>query len=190
MKQYKPIPARKELLVRLVGGNLTVLISVLLTVVNIVIAVAASRTPILYNLTMPYYAVTWGKALDNNFAADGWPVNGQYTWIGIAVAAVLLAVYVLMVLMSRRHPGWSIAMLVLFCLDTLSLFFVGAFLLNNPQSIVVDACIHFWIIFILSRQIWAAVNLRRLDAIEDMERRMEAEKKEQAAKASDNEAGM
>ncbi len=190
MKQYKPIPARKELLVRLMGGNLTMLISVLLTIINIVIAVTMSKTQFLYSLSMPYYAVTWGKAIDNNFAAGGWPINGRYTYIGIAIAAVILAVYVLMVLMSRRHPGWSIAMMVLFCLDMVFLFFVGIFLLENPASIVFEVCIHFWIIFILSRQIWAAVNLRRLDAIEDMERRMEAEKKEQAAKASDNEAGM
>ena len=182
MNPYKPLPSRKSLDVRLVGGRIVLLISIVLTIINIIIAVVSSRMPILYNISVPYYAVVYGKAMDNNFAADGWPINGTYTYIGLAVAAAVLILYVVFLIMTGHHYGWSIALLVCFCLDTVALLGVGLFLLGSTSAIVVDFCIHLWIIYLLSRQVSAAYNLHTLDLVEEYESDEEPEEKIEAPK--------
>lgn len=168
MNPYKSPPPRKTLETRTLGARIVMLVSVALTALNIIIAVASSHTQFLYSISVPYYGVLYGKGMDNNFVAEGaWPVNGQYTWLSVGIAALILAAYTIMTILSKRHYGWAIAVLVLFSLDALALIAIALLLLSSAGTVAIEFCIHLWIIYLLGRQVHAGYQLHQLDELEE-----------------------
>ena len=72
------------------------------------------------------------------------------TAIGAAVAVAILVPYILAFFLSKKKPGWMIAALVLFVLDTLFVIFT-MFLLRqageSPWSMLLDLALHAFVIF-------------------------------------------
>lgn len=116
-------------------GNL--LLMIVLTVVNILLSLLGSDTMLLFSATVPYFAATVGILSE----------IGILVGIGVGIAAVILGIYLLCWIFSKKHYGWMIAALVLFALDTLAM--IGIYMLYGDVSGVLDVLIHAWVLYYL-----------------------------------------
>lgn len=139
---------------RIFGARSVILVAVALTVVNIAILLIKTGDPILFSVSIPYYLVLVGLGMDNGMgggeADPAVTTIGPWTIGAIVVAAVILAVCMLCWYQSKNRRGWMIGALVLFIVDTLALVVASVVLLSNPSFVVIDLCIHLWIIFLLA----------------------------------------
>lgn len=108
-----------------------------LTAINIILAAVGSDYMMLFSATVPYFAAVIGTI----------PEFGLSLVACIVTAFVMLAVYFVCWLLSKKHYGWMIAALVLFSLDTLVL--VLLYLLAMEVSGILDAAIHIWVLYYL-----------------------------------------
>ena len=81
----------------------------------------------------------------------------------IVAAAVILVLYLLCWLPSKKHPGWLIAALVFFIIDTVALLAVSL-LLEIPRETILDLVFHGLIIFQLIQCISANYKLEKMIA--------------------------
>lgn len=132
------------------AGRSNLLLAMILTVVNIVLLIAGSDTMMLFSISVPYYAVIFGVVL-----------GGQELMItGCVIAAIMLAVYFLCWLLSKKRVGWLITALVLMILDTLAL--IGFYLMASEISGILDFVFHAMIIYYLAAGISSTKKLKNL----------------------------
>lgn len=139
------------------GGRGTLLLILVFTVINLVLVVLDQGTQFLFSASVPYYLTLVGKGLDNGFAEGAWPVNGTYTVTALVVSAVILGVYLLCWLLSKKRSGWLTAALVLFIVDTVALIVLSYLLLEDPMVNIIDLVIHVLAIW----ELWQAVRANR-----------------------------
>lgn len=123
------------------------LLVVILTVLNLVLFFTGSETMMLFSASIPYYAVVFGAVLQIDELAIA----------GLCIAAVVIVLYFLCWLLSKKHYGWLIVALVMFVLDTLTM--AGLYLWVQDFSGILDALIHVWILYYL---IVGVINGRKL----------------------------
>lgn len=134
MKQEQPTTERGRVQQKYDTARANLLLVIVLTVVNIVLYFAESSSMLLFSASIPYYAVIFGVELG---------IAG----FGLGVAAVLIGLYFLCWLLSKKKSGWLVFALVLFVLDTLGM--VGLYLLAEDFSGILDALIHVWVLYYL-----------------------------------------
>lgn len=113
------------------------LLMIILTVVNIVLLAVGADTMLLFSATVPYYVAAFGIFSE----------IGQLIAAGIAIAAVILALYLLCWIFSKKHYGWMVAALVLFILDSIAM--VGLYIWAEDFSGILDLLIHIWVLYYL-----------------------------------------
>lgn len=141
---------RKIYLQKFNAARSNLLLMLILTVVNIALLIAGSDTFLLFSVSIPYYAVclpvVWGEY--------------ELFLAGCVLAVILVVVYFLCWLLSKKRPGWLIVALVLFILDTLGL--IGFYLLAEEVSGIVDLVIHIWVLYYLISGIMNAKKLKNM----------------------------
>ena len=130
------------------------LLMVIFTVVNIVLLYTGSESMLLFSASIPYILVAMG-VFGGNF---------ELFVFGMIVSVVLIVLYFLCWLLSKKHPGWLIVALVLFILDILAM--VGLFLLAEEASGIVDVLFHGWVLYYLIIGIISAAKLKKMPAEE------------------------
>lgn len=130
------------------------LLMVIFTVINIVLLYVGSETMLLFSASIPYFAVALG-VFGGSF---------ELFVIGLIVAVVLITLYFLCWLMSKKHPRWLIVALVLFILDVLAM--ICFFLLAEEASGIVDVLFHGWVLCYLIIGISSAAKLKKMPAEE------------------------
>ena len=136
------------------AGRSNLLIAIVLTVVNIVLFMVGSETMLLFSISVPYYAVIFGSI----FAAElGSP---EMLVTGCVIAGVILAVYFVCWLLSKKRLGWLVVAMVLVIVDTLAL--IGFYLLAEEISGVLDFVFHVMILYYLIVGIKGAKKLKAL----------------------------
>lgn len=119
------------------------LLMMILTVVNIILYIAGSDTMMLFSATVPYLAA--GIGIESQY--------GPMLAVGMIIAVICLALYLLCWIFSKKHFAWMITAAVMFGLDTLAM--AGLYLLMGEVSGILDAVIHVWVMYYL---IMGAVN--------------------------------
>ena len=147
---------------KVAGGRHSLLLIVLFTVVNVLMVVLDSGTYFLFSASVPYYLTLYFKGIDNGFVDGPWPENGAFTIFALIVSAVILLLFLLCWLMSKKRSGWLIPALVLFVLDTLALAWCTFYLVNDPAGNIVDFVFHFWAIWELGSAIRCGGKLKKL----------------------------
>lgn len=107
------------------------------TLLNIILFLAGSSTMFLFSATIPYFAVTLG-------------VIFEFTPVLVVcsvIAAAALVLYLICWHFSKRHHGWLIAALVMFCLDCA--FLLWLYLPSLDVSGILDILIHAWVLYYL-----------------------------------------
>ena len=136
------------------AGRNNLLLAIILTVVNIVMLLAGSETMMLFSVSVPYYAVVFGVVFESQ----------EMIITGCVIAAVILIVYFLCWLLSKKRIGWLIAALVLLILDTLAL--IGFYLLAGEISGILDFLFHALLIYYLAAGVHSAGKLKKMPANE------------------------
>ncbi len=113
------------------------LLMLALTVVNIVFIFFDSETMMLFTASAPYYAVVFGYYSETT----------AYLIAGLAVAAVILILYLLCFIFSKKNYLWMVVALVLFSLD--SVILVALYVWAEDVSGILDALIHVYILYYL-----------------------------------------
>lgn len=126
------------------------LIIILFTVLNVVLLITGSDTMMLFSISVPYYAVVMGYFM------------GEQTMLvtGCVIAAVMLVVYLLCWIFSKKRTGWLVAALVLFIVDTLVMG--GMYLLASEASGIMDVLIHALVLYYLIVGIHSAAKLKKM----------------------------
>lgn len=138
------------------AARMNLLLAMIFTVANIILLFAGSEVMMLFSISVPYYAVIFGVILESQ----------PMLTTGCVIAAVILVVYFLCWLLSKKHIGWMIAALVLLILDTLAL--ICFYLLAGEISGVMDFVFHAWLIYYLAAGIHSAGKLKKLPAEEPL----------------------
>lgn len=131
-------------------NNLILMIG--LTLLNVIILALGSDTMMLFSATVPYFVAGMGIYSEIPFLMG----------VGIAIAVVILLVYFLCWLFSKKHYGWMIAALVLFGIDTLCM--IGMYWIAQDFSGILDIVIHAWVMYYLIVGVRYGAQLKQLPA--------------------------
>ncbi len=148
------------LLKQVAGARSSLLIVLVFTVVNLAMLLADSGTYFLFSASVPYYLTAFGMGMDMGLGSSG---IGTFTLVGLGISAVALVWYLLCWLLSKKRPGWLVAALVAFVLDTLALLGLSlAF--DMLADNVMDFVFHAWVVVELIQDISANGKLKKLPA--------------------------
>ena len=149
---------------KIASGRHSLLLILVFTVVNLLMVVLDSGTYFLFSAAVPYYLTMYFKGIDNGFVDGPWKENGPFTMAALIVSAVILLLFLLCWLLSKKRTAWLMPAVALFVLDTLALVWITFNLLNDPAGNIVDFVFHFWVIFELIRAIVCDGKLNKLPA--------------------------
>ena len=141
------------LLKQIYGVRHSLLIVLIFTLVNLVMLLLDGSTYFLFSASVPYYLTAFAMGMDMGMGYEG---IGTFTLI-----ALVLVFYLLCWLQCKKRPGWYVAALVAFILDTLAL--VGlSLMLEMVTDNIMDFVFHGWVIISLIQGISANRKLRKL----------------------------
>lgn len=132
----------------------TLLALIILTAINVAMALLGQDTYFLFTNFAAYIMAVYAGAF-YSFTGDG-----AYLAAGIVLALLVLAVYLLCWLLSKKRRGWMIAAMLLFIFDTGIL--TGSLVANFSAARLPDLFFHILILFYLIR----AVRRGRLGTVE------------------------
>lgn len=168
-----PVPTQGTLLENQYNGaRHNLLLVVGFTVINLILLLTNSNTYFLFSAYVPYVFGDLAMYFCGKYPAEyygGDMANLQFAGNGvfavlIGLAVVFIALYLLCWIFSKKQRvGWVIAALVLFCVDTLALFFIGGI----SADLIMDYVFHIWVIVSLSRGVFAHYKLKKLPPEEE-----------------------
>ena len=129
-----------------------VLVILLMTLINLVLLLLEYDRYFLFSASVPYYGVALAQAFGVNVAPFA------------ALAAVILAGYLVCWILGKKKSGAITAALVLFCLDTLALLALAILvgLAGEPLAALMDLVFHVIGIIALAQGVAAAAKLKKL----------------------------
>ena len=141
------------------------------TLVNMILTLTGSDTYFLFSAHVPYFITVYGVVFCGMMPTEFYtelgvselellPKSAIAVFVGIA--AVLVAVYFVCWLLSKKRVGWLIAALSFFAIDTVLL------ILNYGIGVesIIDLLFHAWVIYYLIAGIVAHQKLKKLPAEE------------------------
>ena len=151
MTNKNVIPAERQMLDRRYSNACATLLSVVvLTLLNIILLVAGNGTFFLYSAFLPYVVVTlgmfWSGRMPVEFIGEEEALSPLVVpslfWIAIAVAAVIILLYLLAWIFARKRKiGWLIFGLIFFSLDTAFMLLFSSIQLDNILDIIFHGAI-------------------------------------------------
>lgn len=155
-QKYSP----EYLLKQTAGARASLLAVLIFTVVNLAMLLLETDRYFLFSASVPQYLTAFGMGFDMGL---GYLSFGPFTAIALVVSAVVLVLYLLCWLLSKKRPGWLIAALVFFIIDTVALLVVSLLLEILTENIL-DLVIHAWVLFELIQGISANYKLEKMIA--------------------------
>lgn len=136
----------------------TELIMVLvLTAVNVLSLIFNSSFYFLFSLTVPYLSVGYGVAFTSEYGLPAFMIAG------IVFAALIVGVYIVLYVLSKKKAGCLTAILVLFGIDTVAVIFLAVIEGSEGGfSAILDVLIHALVMFYFIRGVVAAKKLKAL----------------------------
>ena len=136
------------------------------TAVNVVIALCGGSSYFLFSAFIPYFISLMGATLCGLMSPEYYAeiemlesdlLPTEFIAIFAVITVAILACYLLFWFMSKKHPGWLIAALVFFVLDTLFLLMMGL----GVDSLF-DVIFHAMVIYYLVSGVMAHYQLKRM----------------------------
>jgi len=116
-----------------------VLLVVVFTAINVLIAAFGGSSYFLFSATVPFFSAYLGRML---YDETGKILPLVLFAIG---ACIVIGVYLLFWIMARRNRNWMIPAIVFFVLDTVLLFVLFPFTIE----MILDYLFHAWVLFSL-----------------------------------------
>lgn len=148
------------------------LLVVIFSIINVFICVFGGETYFLFSAIVPYYiafvgAMFCGRFSDEFYTSIGldkselW--NESFLAVFVAIAIIIIAVYLILFIFSKKKVGFLIAAMVCFIIDTIALFY----LFGIAADMIVDYIFHAWVMVSLIIGIRAHYKLQDLPAEEE-----------------------
>lgn len=134
-----------------------------LTLLNLVLYLSDSGYYMLFSASVPYYLTVLGTEMGYAVYYSLW---NPYTYLALGISAVILLIFLLCWLQSKKNPRWLTAALVLFILDTLCLVGFTVFLFGNIAESIMDYIIHALVLYELSMGAAAAGKQKKQEKTE------------------------
>ena len=131
------------------------LLMLVLTAVNIALLFFGSDRMLLFSATVPYISVIYGSVFSWVFE------NEIYFMLGIAVAAVLIALYLICFIFSKKRVGFMVAALVMFVLDIAAMVWMYISSGDFADGII-DIVFHAWVLIYLASGVYSGFKLKKL----------------------------
>lgn len=165
-RNQQQLSTRQLLENRFRSGRQTLLIVILFTVINIGLAFFGGDVYFLFSATIPYVFVLNALYLCGKMPDDWYDgPKDQYVFedistliVAVVIAVVVIGLFLLCYLMSKKHVGWLIASAVLFAVDFIAMFF----LLEIGSDTFIDIAFHAIVLGYLIMGIVSAYKLRNL----------------------------
>lgn len=132
------------------------LATVIATVANIALLLGNSSFQIPYSASLAYYLTFLG------FFFDGYTL-GTYTATGMVMSFAVLAIWLVVWWLARKHRRLLLAGLILVAADTAFLVIFSLLFLANPSSCLLDGIFHLAVIYEIS------VGLRAYKRVEQIQ---------------------
>lgn len=165
---------RQLLLNRFNVARHNILIVIIATLINIVLALFGDGTYFLFSASVPHYLVLDAMYLCG-MLSESWYEGSKseyfffdisYLVIMVAFAVLILAVYFLFWLLSKNQKrGWMIATLVFFAIDTLGMFYLW----GVNADMFLNLIFHIYIICFIISGLIAASKLQKIPPDESEE---------------------
>lgn len=139
------------------AARVNLLLVVIMTLINVVMAALGSDSYFLFSAIWPYSialngAFLTGKMPDDWYGPEMWPeekafLPDSFFYVMITIAAVILVLYLACWFFSKKNKtGWLIAALVLFGIDTLYMLFIYGIGADTILDIVFHALVVYYLI--------------------------------------------
>ena len=148
------------------SARFNLLLVVLFSAINLLLLVTKSSTYFLFSASIPYMLTDLGMFLCGMYPADYYTgelegfqaLPSVVFYVMLAISIVILLLYLVSYLLSKRRVGWLIFSLVFFALDTVGMFLYFGIALD----MIIDIAFHIWVIVILVQGIRAHYQLKNL----------------------------
>ena len=143
-------PRGKQMRNLLLSRNNLLLVAII-TLINVIMAVTGSETYYLFTATIPYYLAFLGGFYTGKMPADSYegfeftPLGNGFLIAMLIIALAFIVFYALCWFFSKKKPGWLIAALVMFSLDTVGM----VVLFGISLSMLLDILFHAWVLYYL-----------------------------------------
>lgn len=136
----------------------SLLLVLIFTVINLVMLLADGNSYFLFSASVPYYLTAFGIGMDMGMGTEG---IGVFTTTALVISAVILAVYLVCWLLTKKKPAWYVVSAVLFAVDTVALVLIalGFDILTDN---IMDLVFHAWVIIELFQAVSANKKLKNL----------------------------
>ncbi len=147
------------------SGRNNIILLIILTLVNIALALFASGSYFLFSAQIPYFIflvglIAGGYSAFSEVGAEFFP---EIIIVTSGIAAFILLLYLLcFIFAGKNRYGWIIGALVMYVFDTI--FSVCISLPDFDASVIIDIALHAAILISLVKSIVAAVKLNKLDS--------------------------
>lgn len=138
------------------------------TAVNIILMAAGSFSYFLFSFTVPYTIAQLGMYLTGSLPAEYYTDWGEGAFLGsgfligtMIAAAVIIGLFVLCGILSKKNRVWLTVALVLFAIDCAFMLYVslsGGF----EASVIIDIAFHAWVMYYLASGVKSAKALSEL----------------------------
>lgn len=147
-------------------GRYNLLVVILFTLINLILALTGGESYFVFSASIPYFLVINAMYLCGRMPADWYDYpKEEYIFedistliVAAVIAVLILAVFFVLYLMSKKHVGFLIASLVLFAIDTIAMFLLFGF----SVDMLVDIVFHVIVLGYLISAILAVYKLRRM----------------------------
>ena len=138
------------------------LLLIIFTIINIVLIATKADSYFLFSAFVPYFITDIGAA----FGGEAF-LTAPVFYIMLAIALLILVVYFLCWLFSKKHIAWLIVALALFIVDTVCMLAVYL-LFGGIMSAMLDVLFHAWVLYYLISGVVAYFKLKRIPEYEEV----------------------
>jgi len=148
------------------NSRYNILLIVVFTAINLLLLITNSNSYFLFSAFVPYLIADLGMLLCGKYPADyyagelaGMEFAGNEIFVFTLVSAiVIILLYLLSWIFSKKKSGWMIFALVFFILDTVAMFVINGISVDQ----ILDVVFHAWVIISLINGITAYNKLKKL----------------------------
>ena len=154
MNNFSPVAAqRRAYETKYTNARVNLLLVVAFTAINIILLATGSYTYFLFSASIPYFIADMGMLLCGKYPPEAY-VDGLEEMIVFepsvfpifaVIALLIVSVYLVFWFFSKKKPGFLMAALILFVIDTVGMFALYGISLDS----IVDILFHGYVIWSL-----------------------------------------
>jgi hypothetical protein len=160
------ISERQILEVKYNNSRHNILLLIIFTVINAVLLLTRAGSYFLFSAYVPYFMIDLGMLMCGRYPEEFYTeeLNGMvlldesFLVMMCVFAAIIMGLYALCWLFSKKRSGWLVTAVVFVSLDTLAMVLMMGF----SGSVILDYFFHAYVIYALASGIAAHKRLKRL----------------------------